>query len=61
MKKIYINGDKYFKMKRPIGHSIVPGYGYCALWQPVKKFLCFWIPYGEKFYLDMMGFEEVNK
>ncbi len=57
--KIYKNGNSYYKMVRPVGCSNIRGYEHYALWQPVKKFLCFWINCRESFYLDMIGFIKV--
>lgn len=30
------------------------------LWVKVKKFLCFWISYGEEFYMHICNFEHVR-
>jgi hypothetical protein len=40
--------------------STLRGFRNYALWQPVKKFLFFYLPWGQKFWLDLYGFEPVN-
>lgn len=60
MAKLYKNGDRYYRMVQPVGRYDRDGCRHYALWQPIRKFLWFWINNGERFWLDMDGFEEVK-
>jgi hypothetical protein len=57
MKPIYRSGDRFYKQLKPPGS----GRGAYALWQPVRKFLCFYLAHKNTFWLDMEGFEPVNR
>lgn len=57
MKPIYKTEGRFFKQIRPVGQ----GLRNYALWQPVVRFLFFWIPWGSRFWLDDYGFEPVNR
>ncbi len=60
MSKLYKNGDKYYKMTKPVGYWTGKGYKHYVLWQTVKCFLwIFFIPVKKQFWLDMYGFEKV--
>jgi len=54
-RKIYKNGDRYYKMVKPVG-----SWGNYALWQPLKKFKLFgFFSSGKQFWLDDYGFEKI--
>lgn len=46
-------------MIKPVGSWNRDGCRHYALWQPVSKFLWFYISDGEQFWLDMYGFEKI--
>lgn len=57
MKPVYKTDNRFYKQLRPAGQ----GLRNYALWRPVVRFLCFWIPVGQRFWLDDAGFEPVNR
>jgi hypothetical protein len=60
--KIYKYGVGYYRMLQSVGSNKTKGYEHYALWQPVRRFLFWWIRTGKPdFWLDMYGFEEVKK
>ena len=58
---IYKAKGKYYQQLKPVGSWKFKGREHYALWQPVKKFLWWYIPNGREFWLDMYGFEKVKE
>ena len=62
MSNIYKNGDRFFKMLKPVGSYNVEGRRHYALWIKVVKVWGFYIKAKDAspFWLDMEGFEKVG-
>lgn len=64
MRPTHINSGDYYRMLKPVGCCDMKGYRHYALWQPLKKIKFLWFNFyvkkGQKFLLDMYGFEEIK-
>lgn len=56
-KPVYKYDGLFYKQIRPPGQ----GPRNYALWQPVVRFLFFWVPVKQRFWLDDAGFEPIKR